>query len=55
MMAAQDNRVGRLVNLEAERVHNQQIREAYNRCDINNLNPMKLNIRSFEDLLNYYF
>jgi hypothetical protein len=35
-------------------VQNKEIREAYNRCDIKNLNPMRSNIRSFKDLLESY-
>jgi hypothetical protein len=43
-----------LVNLEAERVQHKEIREAYYRCDIKNVNPMKANIRSFDILLESY-
>ena len=43
-----------LVNLEAERVQHKEIREAYYRCDIKNVNPMKANIRSFDNLLESY-
>ena len=44
-----------LLNLEAERVQNKEIREAYQRCDIKNLNPVRGTIKSFENLLDAYF
>jgi hypothetical protein len=44
-----------LLNLEAERVQNKEIREAYQRCDIKNLNPVRGTIKSFENLLDSYF
>jgi hypothetical protein len=49
-----DDRYGSLLNLEAQRVQNKEIREAYIRCDIKNLNPVRGNIRSLNDLLETY-
>jgi hypothetical protein len=49
-----DDRYGSLLNLEAQRVQNKEIREAYIRCDIKNLNPLRGNIKSFDNLLESY-
>ena len=49
-----DERYGHLINLEAERVQHKEIREAFNRCDIKNLNPVRSSIKSFENLLDSY-
>lgn len=49
-----DERYEFLINLEAERVYNKEIREAFNRCDIKNLNPVRGSIKSFDNLLESY-
>lgn len=49
-----DNEMG-LVELEAERVRKNEIREIYLRCDIKNVNPMKYGIKSFELLLEHFY